>query len=216
VLAVSIARPEHAGAAAAAARELERTQVHEVDVRLAAAQPGRGKWANLNAALAANPPDGHDWLLLFDDDVVLPRQFLDPFVFLCERFGFTLAQPAHKWWSNAAWRVTRRRAGAVARRTRFVEIGPVTAVHARAFDVLLPFPDLEMGWGLDAHWGAVAAQHGWGVGVIDATPVRHTRPVAGDYPRAVAEAEALAFLASRPYLRREQAQETLETHPTWR
>ncbi|MEA2295152.1 MAG: hypothetical protein QOE86_2791 [Solirubrobacteraceae bacterium] len=216
VLAVSIARPEHAGASAAAARELERTQVHEVDVRLAAAQPGRGKWANLNAALAANPPDGHDWLLLFDDDVVLPQQFLDPFVFLCERFGFTLAQPAHKWWSNAAWRVTRRRAGAVARRTRFVEIGPVTAIHARAFDVLLPFPDLEMGWGLDAHWGAVAAQHGWGVGVIDATPVRHTRPVAGDYPRAVAEAEARAFLAGRPYLRREQAQETLETHPTWR
>jgi hypothetical protein len=97
-----------------------------------------------------------------------------------------------------------------------VEIGPVTAIHARAFDTLLPFPDLQMGWGLDAHWGAVAQQRGWTVGVVDATPVRHTRPVAGDYPRDLAEAEAHAFLATRPYLRRAQAQETLEAYAGWR
>ena len=27
-----------------------------------------------------------------------------------------------------------------------------------------------MGWGLDAHWGAVAAERGWPIGVVDATP----------------------------------------------
>jgi hypothetical protein len=214
VLAISIARPERAGSAAAAGQELERSH-HQVDFRLAPAHPGAGKWENLNTALKANPLDGHDWLLIVDDDVVLPHRFLDPFLFLAARYGFTLAQPAHKHWSNAAWRVTRRRAGSVARRTNFVEIGPVTAIHARAFEDLLPFPDLHMGWGLDAHWGAVAAERGWTVGVIDATPIRHTRPVAGDYPRADALAEAERFLAARPYITREEAQETVAAYRGW-
>ncbi len=216
VLAVSVARPERAGAAAAAAYELERTRVHDVQVRLASPRPGAGKWENLNTLLAANPVAPFDWLLIFDDDVILPRGFLDSFLFLCERFELTLAQPAHRHWSHAAWRVTRRRAGSVARRTRFVEIGPVTAVHRRAFDVLLPFPaELRMGWGLDAHWGAVAAEHGWSVGIVDATPIRHTRPVAGGYDQAAAVREARAFLAGKPYLRTAEAQETLEAWPRW-
>ena len=45
--------------------------------------------------------------------------------------------------------------------------------------------------------------------------MRHTRPVAGDYPREAAVAEARAFLASRPYLRRQQAQETVEAYVRW-
>jgi len=177
--------------------------------------PGKGKWANLNAALSAHPVEGHDWLIVFDDDVVLPLGFLDTFVFLCERFGFVLAQPAHKHLSNAAWRVTRRRARSVARRTRFVEIGPMTAIHARAHDTLLPFPDLAMGWGLDVHWGAVAEERGWPVGIVDATPVRHTRPVAGDYPRDAAVAEGELFLATRSYVPRARANETLHEHRAW-
>ncbi len=215
VLAVSVVRPEHAGAAATAGRVLERTAVHDVDVRLAPARPGAGKWANLRAALAANPPEGYDWLIVFDDDVVLPGRFLDAFLFCCERFDLALAQPAHRHWSNAAWRVTRRRAGPVARRTRLVEIGPVTAVHARAFPLLLPFPDLEMGWGLDAHWGAVLAEHGLRLGIVDATPMRHTRPVAAAYPREVAIAEAQRFLARRPYVPRDEAQRTLQAFRRW-
>jgi hypothetical protein len=106
--------------------------------------------------------------------------------------------------------VTRRRPRTLARRTRFVEIGPVTALHADAFPVLLPFPELEMGWGLDAHWSAAAAAAGLTLGVVDATPIRHLRPIAATYPRAAAEAEAARFLAGRPYVTREQAAQTLE------
>jgi GT2 family glycosyltransferase len=211
VLVLCVARPENSRLVTAARRRLEGSR-HDVDVHLAAPAPGAGKWANLNAALAAHPPAGHDWLLLLDDDVALPRGFLDRFLPLAERSGFRLAQPAHRFDSHAAWRVTRRRPGAVARRTRFVEIGPVTAIHADAFAALLPFPDLQMGWGLDAHWGAVAEEHGWAVGVIDATPIRHTRPVASDYLHAAALAEADAFLAQRPYVPRERALETLATY----
>jgi hypothetical protein len=146
---------------------------------------------------------------------VLPRGFLDAFLFLAERFGLQLAQPAHARASHAAWEVTRRRPGLVARRTRFVEIGPVTALRAGTFGALLPFPDLHMGWALDAHWGAVAAERGWPIGVVDATPVRHVHPVAGDYPREAAVAEAEAFLDGRAYVTREEAGEVLEAHARW-
>ena len=97
--------------------------------------------------------------------------------------------------------MTRRRPGLTARRTRFVEIGPVTAIRADAFDALLPFPDLQMGWGLDAYWSALAAEHGWKLGVIDAVPVRHVQPVAAAYP-----------IIERIWLRDQLPPDTVERH----
>ena len=211
VLVVGVARPENAEHAARTARALERSR-HTVEVRFAPPAPGAGKWENLNAALGEWPTDPHDWLLVVDDDVALPWGFLDTFLLLAERHGLVLAQPAHAYRSHAAWEVTRRQPRAAARRTRFVEIGPVTAIRSDAFTTLLPFPDLQMGWGLDAHWAAVAAEHGWPVGVIDATPIRHTRPIADAYPRGAAVAEAEAFLRTRPYVPRHEAQETLAVY----
>ena len=205
---VGVARPENARTVARLRRELTRSR-HDVALHLAPPAPGAGKWANVNAALAATPLGDADWLLIVDDDVVLPRGFLDRFLALAEACGFELAQPAHAFASHAAWEVTRRRPGLLARRTRFVEIGPVTALSARAARELLPFPDLQMGWGLDARWSAIAAERGWPVGVVDATPVRHLRPVAASYPRDAAIAEAEAFLDGRAYVTRAQAGETL-------
>ena len=95
---------------------------------------------------------------MIDDDVELPRGFLDRFLFLCERFSLALAQPAHRLDSHAAWSVTRRRAGSVVRETSFVEIGPVTAFARITFPVLLPFPELRMGWGLDVALGRARAR----------------------------------------------------------
>ena len=57
-----------------------------------------------------------------------------------------------------------------------------------------------MGWGLDTRWSAVAAERGWPIGVIDATPIRHLKPVAAAYPRDAAIAEAEAFLDGRGYV----------------
>jgi GT2 family glycosyltransferase len=211
VLVLGVARERNARTVAAARRELSRSH-HDVELHLEPPRPGAGKWANLNALLAAHPAAGFDWLLLVDDDVRLPRGFLDAFLLCAERFGLRLAQPAHAFASHAAWDVTRRRPGLLARTGRFVEIGPVTAIHRDAFSALLPFPDLRMGWGLDSHWSAVALERGWPVGIVDATPVRHLRPVAGDYPRDAAVAEAEAFLDGRAYVTREQAGETLAEH----
>jgi hypothetical protein len=171
-----------------------------------------GKFQNLNRLLAAGG-GGADWTLVVDDDVVLPTRFLDRFVGLCERFELDLAQPAQTRRSHAAWRLTRRRARSLLRETRFVEIGPVTAIGARAAAELLPFPDLRFGWGLDAHWAALAVEHGWRLGIADALAVRHeSAPVAAGYPRKEALAEARTFLTDRTWLGREESQRTLATH----
>jgi len=174
-----------------------------------------GKFQNVNAVLEAcgGSPAGFDWTIVTDDDVVLAPRFLDRFVALCEALGLDLAQPAQTHLSHAAWRVLRRRCGAVARQTDFVEIGPVTGFSRRAAAELLPFPDLRMGWGLDAHWAAHARDRGWKLGVVDSLPVRHeTRAVAVSYASEAAIEEARRFLADRPYVSTEEGRRTLATY----
>jgi hypothetical protein len=214
VLALGVERADEPNLLADAHRELLRSK-H--DVRFDSTTVGElGKFENLNALLARNPPDGHDWLLVLDDDVSLPRGFLDAFVFLAERFGLRMAQPAHRARSHAAWQLTRRRPGSLIRETAYVEIGPVFAFQAVTFPVLLPFPELRAGWGLDAHWAALAREHGWPQGIIDATPVRHgLRRIAVAYDREEAIAEGRRFLSQRPYLNASESQRTLVTHRTW-
>jgi len=214
VLAIGVEREDQPNLLDGARTELRRSR-HDVEVATSGIG-GRGKFENLNVLLAAHSLEGRDWLLVLDDDVALPRDFLDQFLFLAERFQLKLAQPAHRRRSHAAWRVTRRRAGSVARETRFVEIGPVCAFHRDTFETLLPYPQLRAGWGLDAHWAAIAREHGWRIGVVDATPIRHVmRPIADAYRRADAMAEAQAFLAGRPYVTAAEAQRTLATHTRW-
>jgi hypothetical protein len=214
ILALGIEREDVPNLMHATRAELARSR-HEVQfVRAAAGE--RGKFENLNSLLAEHPADGNDWLLVVDDDVALPEGFLDAFVFLAERFALQLAQPAHRARSHAAWYVTRRRSLSVVRETRLVEIGPVFALHSSTFRALLPFPPLRSGWGLDLHWSALARDHRWRMGVVDATPVLHgMRRIASSYDRAAAIAEARAFLETRPYTNAVEAQRTLATHRRW-
>ena len=211
VLVLAIVRPHNAATWAAEKAELRRSR-HAVEI--VAAPPGElGKFENLRALLERHPADGRDWLLIIDDDVALPRGFLDGLLALAERFELELAQPAHRLASHGAWRVTRRRPFSLARETAFVEIGPVTAIHRDAFGTLLPFPPLRMGWGLDVHWAALAQARGWRIGVVDVLPIAHlAAPAASAYSREQAEAEAARFLDGRPYLPRDRADVTLQTH----
>jgi predicted nucleic acid-binding protein len=206
VLVLAVERTDVPNLLGAARDELRRSR-HDVTLASRAAGDA-GKFANLNALLAEHPADAHDWLVVLDDDVALPPHFLDRFLFAAERYGFRLAQPAHRHRSHAAWPVTRRRPD-VARLTQFVEIGPVTAFARDTYADLLPFPDLRMGWGLDAHWAALARERGWPVGIVDATPIMHgMRRTGSGYAHADAVAEARAFLADRPHLDRDEMQTT--------
>jgi hypothetical protein len=214
VLALSIERTDVPNLLPAARAELERTH-HALDF---ASTPvaGRGKFENLSDLLQGRSLESYDWLIAIDDDVALPRGFLDNFLFLAERFDLRIAQPAHRSRSHAAWTVTRRRPGSVVRETAFVESGPLVAFHATTFETLLPFPPLKAGWGLDLHWSELAAQQGWKIGVVDATPIRHgLRLIASSYDRSAAISEAREFLAGKPYVTATAAQRTLVTHRSW-
>ncbi|HLH65526.1 MAG TPA: glycosyltransferase [Solirubrobacteraceae bacterium] len=211
VLTLAVERADRPNLLAAARAELLRSR-HEVTFESCEAGD-RGKFENLNLLLERSDPSGHDWLVVLDDDVRLPRGFLDVFLALAERFDLALAAPAHRARSHAAWRVTRRRAASLVRETAWVEIGPVVALHRRTFEVLLPFPPLRAGWGLDAHWGALAREHGWRCGVVDATAITHgLRPIASAYDHAAAVAESRAFLRDRAHITAGEARRTLATH----
>ncbi|HEU4974725.1 MAG TPA: glycosyltransferase [Baekduia sp.] len=210
VLVVGVERRDVPNLMAAARAELSRSR-HDVTIDVAPAG-AQGKFENLDALLARHAIGDFDWVVVADDDIALPRGFLDTFLACAEAGGLRLAQPAHRRHSHAAWDVTRRRPGADWRETTFVEIGPLTAFSREAAAVLLPFPRLRMGWGLDAHWSAVAAARGWRIGVVDATPIAHTlRPAAEGYPREAAAAEGRRFLDGRPYVRRDEVR-TLAAH----
>jgi hypothetical protein len=216
VLVLGVERSEHRATALAAHRELLRSR-HEIELHTC--PPGdEGRFENLNRLLAAHPlsAQGCDWLLTIDDDVTLPRGFLDRLLFLAERLALDLAQPAHRLRSHAAWQVTRRHPSAIARETRFVEIGPVTLFASSTFETLLPFPALRMGWGLDLHWAALSRARGWRLGVLDAVAIGHaSAPAASAYSRTEAVDEARSFLADHPYLAAQEAQVTLATHRKW-
>jgi hypothetical protein len=225
VLVLSIYRP-----GSLLPRALERLRSERHDVRYAFGATGPtdpalaaetvldhmkgGKFENLNRLLGAAPPlDDHDWLIAADDDVALAPRFLDLFVALAERLQLDISQPAQTMRSHAAWRVTRRRPLSLARRTRYVEIGPVTVFSRRAALALTPFPELKFGWGLDNHWGALAERNGWSLGIVDSLPVRHeSQKVATTYTHAEAIEEGRRFLAGKPYVSTEEAQRTLATY----
>ena len=131
---------------------------------------------------------------MIDDDVELPRGFLDRFLFVAERFGLQLAQPALRAHEPRRLAGLRRARGSVARATRMVEIGPLTAFERTVAGRAAPFPPLRMGWGLDSHWGALARERGWRLGVVDATPIRHeSRETASAYDRTAAVEELRRF-----------------------
>lgn len=195
---------------------LDELRASRHNVRIAAgttAELTGGKFENVNTLLADHAPA--DWTLIVDDDICLPRHFLDCFVALAEAFEFQLAQPAQTLASHAAWASARRVPFSIARQTNFVEIGPVTGFARAAAAELLPFPQLRMGWGLDLYWGALAEQRGWKLGVLDALPVKHeARPVGGSYSSEEATAEAQRFLADKPYIDAADAGRTIEEYRT--
>lgn len=211
VLVISATRQAHERTYRSAVRELRRSR-HAVTV--AQRDAGTlGRFENFNLLLAEQPVERFDWLILLDDDVVLPRGFLDGLLHQAERHELAMVQPAHRLLSHAAWRVTRRRAWSAVRETVFVEQGPVLALKRETFATLLPFPSLQMGWGIDAHWAALARAHAWRIGVVDVLPVAHrSAKVSSSYSSAEAVDEARSFLADHTYLPAAELQRTLAVH----
>ena len=223
VLVTGVYRPDGVEDMVAAVRELQRSK-HRLRFALgatgsratplagetAASEMAGGKFANLNRLLAG-AGDLPDWLLLIDDDVELPAGFLDGLVGVAEALRLDLSQPALTWRSYGAWRVTRQRAF-LARRTRFVEIGPVTLMRREVAEVVTPFSEVGMGWGQCLHWAALAKGRGWGVGIVDALAIRHERrATASAYGEEEALEAAREYLSEHDYISFAEADETLQS-----
>ena len=155
-----------------------------------------------------------DWLLVVDDDVALPRGFLDRFLHAAERAGLRLAQPAHRLHSHAAWAVTRRRAGRRprARRTssRSAPSPPSTATRSPR---CCRSPRCAWAGGSTCTGPPLAAR----ARLADRRRRRHAR---GPHPAPAPATPTRArrrptrparFLAGRPYVRRDEVR-TLAVH----
>lgn len=155
-----------------------------------------------------------EYLIVSDDDIQLPEGFLDRYLALVLRHELALAQPARSHDSYIDHRFVEQLDGIDARRTRFVEIGPLFSLHRKAYDYFLPFDEASpMGWGNDFVWPVLAEKHNLKMGIVDAVPVGHNlrKPVA--YYNYGTSADAMRnYLATRPHLSTKDAFFILESY----
>jgi hypothetical protein len=136
-------------------------------------------------------------VVVCDDDVSFSRGGLRRLLELTWVLGLDLAQPAHARGSHHSHRVTRVRPGALARLTRFVEVGPLVVVAPRARKRVLPFPvDYGMGWGLDVVWSDLV-EEGFRLGIVDEVRIMHHGAVGVAYPTDSGDRLVEAELAQR-------------------
>lgn len=209
--------------------ELQASAQHAVVQRWAALAPGgcgdcdlpstelvfterEPKFTILN--LLTKDASSFDWLLLCDDDVEVTEGFLDRFIGLSQTYDFALSQPARTAGSYTDHPITQVMPGIQARRTRFVEIGPVVCVRRDAIPLILPFAEESgMGWGLDFVWPRLLEAAGLRLGIVDAAPIAHRlRPPAAAYNGDEARQKMFWALASHAYLPLDEAFTVLEAY----
>lgn len=136
------------------------------------------KWTGLRETLNRwNGWRDYEYIWLPDDDIFASQATLDRMFELAKALSFDLCAPALHEASYYAHFVTMRNRRCTARRTGFVEI-MVPCFRVAALAELLPTLDLTptgWGWGLDSLWPKLLGYRN--TGIIDATPVLHTRPV---------------------------------------
>ena len=175
----------------------------------------KSKFELINGLINKFRLSDYRYLLVTDDDIDFPEDFLDTFLGMQSKYGFALAQPARTHQSYIDHKFVAQLLGINARQTRFVEIGPLFSIERQAYHLLIPFDqEAPMGWGLDFVWPVALEDCGATLGIIDGAPVTHAlrKPVAFyDY---TSTANAMSdFLSTHRHLPREDAFVALETYP---
>jgi len=210
--------------------ELASSQLHVVEQRwLAIAPGGRGRFdLPATRAVVTGPTpkfellnrlvddaEEFDWVLFCDDDIEMAPGFLDRFIAAVSAADFALAQPARTPDSFTDHPIVIASPGVMARRTRFVEIGPLVAIRRDALPLILPFDEEDgMGWGLDLIWPVKIERAGLRMGIIDCAPVAHRfRRQVVSYDGSKAHEGAAWLLARREHLTPNEAFQVLEVLP---
>jgi Glycosyltransferase like family 2 len=196
ILLVSVEVPGREQQLAEVIRGLTESR-HEVDVSITPMKP-QGKFANINDAIGAAPRTlgAYDWLVVTDDDISFDSGFMDRYLAVATAAELAISMPAHRFASHASFYFTRRRPHSLARNSRFVEIGPITFLKAETFADLIPFPPSRWCYGIDVIWSATAERRGWKMGIVDAAPVAHLKPIAATYSLSEAMSEGASLLAA--------------------
>ncbi len=138
------------------------------------------KWQGVNDFILKNSElvsrYRHVWIP--DDDLLTNGETIDEFFDLCEALDLTIAQPALTPYSHHSWKITLQEPGLVARITNFVEIMAPCFKGDRLRLFSQHFSENTSGWGYEWLWLKIAQAHGIErMGIVDATPIYHTRPV---------------------------------------
>jgi hypothetical protein len=173
------------------------------------------KFVLLNRLLKSISLTEYAFVLICDDDILLPDGFLDAYLDCVRHYDFALCQPARTHDSYIDHRFVEQVDGLHARRTRFVEIGPLISIRHDLVGTILPFDESSpMGWGYDFAWPCLVEARGLKMGIIDALPVAHSvrMPVA-NYEYAVADEQMRQYLDTNPHLSESEAFVILESYP---
>jgi hypothetical protein len=136
------------------------------------------KWSGIRELL--HGWDGwreYDYIWFPDDDIAADGDTISEMFEVARTVDLRLFAPALAEESYFAHFITMRNPRFSGRWTGFVEI-MMPGFQTRTLETLLPTLDLTRtgwGWGLDSVWPK--RLHYEGVGIIDSTPVTHTRPV---------------------------------------
>ncbi|HEX2540188.1 MAG TPA: DUF707 domain-containing protein [Caldimonas sp.] len=144
------------------------------------------KWPGIAALLEQHLPvlGAYDAFWFPDDDLAASSAVIDRMFAFFRAYQLCLAQPALTRDSYYTWDTLLQDSRAHIRYTGFVEV--MAPLFSRAaLDVCRPtFVESRSGWGLDWVWPGLCRQAGLGrMAIVDATPVRHTRPVGGELYR---------------------------------
>lgn len=135
------------------------------------------KWEGLNAFFQANPSiwQAYDYIWLPDDDLSSDVDTINLFLQIAREEQFDLAQPALTHNSYWSFFITRQVKGLRYRLTNFVEVMAPLFRRDALVQCVGTFAENKSGFGLDFLWRTLLKHRK--IGIIDQTPVLHTRPV---------------------------------------
>lgn len=141
-----------------------------------------GKWEGIFHFLQENPEtlNEYDYFFFPDDDIETSSANILSFFKVCFDSGLKLAQPALNPDSYFSHLITLQRSKFSVRCTDYVEL-MVPFMSREVLIQSLPFfENTVFGWGIDFIWDKFVFASNSEVGIVDATPVGHYRPLAGN------------------------------------
>lgn len=155
--------------------------MHRTDAEYWEHRPGP-KWSCIAELLAEHPEliDRYQAFWFPDDDLDADTDTLNRMFALFHGLRLKLAQPALTRDSYFSWPQLLQRPGFVLRQLAYVEVMAPLFTRDSLRTCLPSFQRSRSGWGLDWLWPqALGGSRDGRIAVLDATPVKHTRPVGG-------------------------------------